>query len=106
MTEGAPEEEDQALREALRTTWKTSEKELEALVPRPKEGITTIRRMQAVLLIVVKPSRISVKIKVFELIIWFHVFQKFFRRYKEMKRRESENRDKNMIEHERNVIVI
>ena len=54
MTEGAPEEEDQALREALRTTWKTSEKELEALVPRPKEGITTIRRMQAVLLIVVK----------------------------------------------------
>ena len=53
MTEGAPEEEDQALREALRTTWKTSEKELEALVPRPKEGITTIRRMQAVLLIVV-----------------------------------------------------
>ena len=64
MTEGAPEEEDQALREALRTTWKTSEKELEALVPRPKEGITTIRRMQAVLLIVVKPSRISVKIKV------------------------------------------
>ena len=69
MTEGAPEEEDQALREALTTTWKTSEKELEALVPRPKEGITTIRRMQAVLLIVVKPSRISVKIKVFELII-------------------------------------
>ena len=54
MTEGPPQERDQALRNALSTTWKTSEDELEALVPRPKEGHTTIRGMQAVLLIVVK----------------------------------------------------
>ena len=54
MTEGPSQERDQALRNALRTSWKTSEDELEALVPRPKEGHSTIRRMQAVLLIVVK----------------------------------------------------
>ena len=54
MTEGPSQEGDQALREALRTTWKTSEEEIEALVPRPKEGHSTIRKMQAALLIVVK----------------------------------------------------
>ena len=54
MTEGPSQEGDQTLREALRTTWKTSEEEIEALVPRPKEGLTTIRKMQAALLIVVK----------------------------------------------------
>ena len=54
MTEGPPQEGDQALREALRATWKISEDELDAFVPRTKEGDTTIRKMQAVLLIVVK----------------------------------------------------
>ena len=54
MTEGSPQERDEALRDALRATWKTSEDELEALVPPPKEGDATIRKMQAVLLIVVK----------------------------------------------------
>ena len=54
MTEGPSHEGDEALREALRTTWKTSEEEIEALVPRPKEGQSTIRKMQAALLIVVK----------------------------------------------------
>ena len=61
MTEGPPQEGDQALRDALRETWKTSEEELEALVPRPKEGDTTIRKMQAVLLIVVKPLSFLLK---------------------------------------------
>ena len=61
MTEGPPQEGDQALRDALRETWKTSEEELEALVPRPKEGDSTIRKMQAVLLIVVKPLSFLLK---------------------------------------------
>ena len=61
MTEGPPQEGDQALRDALRATWKTSDDELEALVPRPKEGDSTIRKMQAVLLIVVKPLSFLLK---------------------------------------------
>ena len=54
MTEGPSQEGDEALREALRTTWKTSEEEIESLVPQPKEGHSTIRKMHAALLIVVK----------------------------------------------------
>ena len=108
MTEGSSQEGDQALRKALRTTWKTSEAELEALVPQPKEGHTTIRKIQAVLLIVVNSllsasSSFSLHFNPLFEHAPFH--QDFFRRYKERKMIEQSGSG-NMFEEHRDVISL
>ena len=108
MTEGSSQEGDQAVREALKTTWKISEEELEALVPQPKEGLTTIRKMQAVLLIVVKmllSASSSSNLHFNPLLEHAPFHQDFFRRYKERKMIQRSGSG-NMFEEQRNVISL
>ena len=108
MTEGSSQEGDQALRKALRSTWKTSEEELEALIPQPKEGNTTIRKMQAVLLIVVKTllsASSSFSLHFIPLFEHAPFQQDFFRRYKERKTNQQSGSG-NMFEEQRDVISL
>ena len=108
MTEGSSQEGDQALRKALRKTWKTSEAELEALVPQPKEGHTTIRKLQAVLFIAVKTllsASSSFNLHFNPLFEHAPFHQDFFRRYKERKMIE-QSRSGNMFEEHRDVISL